>query len=1166
MTGPAGEMPFLDHLEELRMRIIWSLVALAVGIGVGFWVVQHFQLVSLLKIPIAPYLANGGKLTVLSPTEPVMIVFKLSLVVGLVLASPVVFWQVWAFLAPALYGREKRVLVPALFAGAGLFILGGALAWIFVVPKTLEVLFSFQSEAIAPMITYDAYFDFIVQVVVALGISFELPLVMIILAWLGIVTPGWLNRFRRYAVVLACVAGAILSPGTDVLSMIMMTLPLLVLYEVGVAGAVIVNRRKRKRAAASAAVTLLLVFLGASRATAQNPIFQQPSRGLGRDTARVRPSGPIDTARARRAGIPSAPTLTFPEPDSVMRSLMDRPGYTTTHFRSDSARLFATDKRVELEGSVLTDRQGVKLEAGSVQYREDDCTIEASGKPHLFDKEQVLLGEGISYNTCRHRGVIRGAFTNFNEQGTVWFLRGNVASDSSSTRLYAASSEITSCDLPMPHYHFAAREVKWVSNSVIVARPVVLYVRDVPILWLPFIFQDTRPGRHSGILTPQFGLNDIVRTSSTYNRQLTNLGYYWAISDYADATFRVDWYSGRYLQAGVGLNYRILNRFMNGTVNVSRQWQNGGGSANGLHWTHQQAFSLSTSLNFDVNYLSNSTIVRQNALDPLLNTQQITSSLNLTRRYGWGSIALGGNRRQNLSDNSSNTQLPSLTITPKPLDFGRNLTWSPGMSITNDLAKGTSPSKLFFTRPDGQLDSIAQTSSTRVSALNFDTPLRLGSFNWRNSLRVVDNDSTGRQVASFREPDPTTPDPNDSITVNRTVAGGFASSVDWDTGINLPLLFRSSWKLQPTVAIQNSTPLAPFAVRNQNTGGQFVRQGKRPSFSLSVAPTFYRRFGGIGPFAAIRHSISPQILFNYQPAATISPEFAAAIGRPGGIVRTRSDPLQTISLILTQTFEGKSRPRAGDTLGLDARKYRLLSISTSQLSYDFEQAKQPERTGWTTQFLTNSLLSDLLPGFSVSLTHDLWRGVAGTDTAAFSPFLSQASASFALSSRTFRTIGSFFGLLGRREREPGEPDDARLPSYTPQLTRPGSPGQFANTDQIPLSTQGRGFNANVNYSLTRRRPDPNNPQPLTDRGQQSVGLSTIFSPTPFWAVSWQTQYNITDKRFESHVVRLERDLHEWRAAFNFVRNANGNVAFYFSIFLTDLPQLKFDYDQTTLGR
>src|SRR6476620_1153703 len=98
----------------------------------------------------------------------------------------------------------------------------------------------------------------------------------------------------------------------------------------------------------------------------------------------------------------------------------------------------------------------------------------------------------------------------------------------------------------MPHYHFAAREVKWVSNSVIVARPVVLYVRDVPILWLPFIFQDTLPGPHSGILTPQFGLNDIIRTSSSDNRQLTNLRYYWAISDYGGGTSRVAWYSGRY--------------------------------------------------------------------------------------------------------------------------------------------------------------------------------------------------------------------------------------------------------------------------------------------------------------------------------------------------------------------------------------------------------------------------------------------------------------------------------------------------------------------------------------------------------------------------------------------------------------------------------------------
>src|ERR687891_413602 len=209
MTGAAGEMPFLDHLEELRSRILRSLAAVVVGFGIGLWAVQQFQLVSVLKAPIAPYLLDG-KLIVTSPTEPVMIVFKLGFLVGLVLASPVILWQLWAFLAPALYEREKRALVPSLFVGLVLFLTGAVLAYLFVVPQALRVLFSFQSEAISPFITYDA--------------------------WFGFIGPGELHRFRRYAVVCAFIAGAVLSPGADLLSMLMMTTPLLFLYEVGVAG------------------------------------------------------------------------------------------------------------------------------------------------------------------------------------------------------------------------------------------------------------------------------------------------------------------------------------------------------------------------------------------------------------------------------------------------------------------------------------------------------------------------------------------------------------------------------------------------------------------------------------------------------------------------------------------------------------------------------------------------------------------------------------------------------------------------------------------------------------------------------------------------------------------------------------------------------------------
>jgi len=171
MTGSPAEMPFLDHLEELRWRILRSLGAIVVGFGLGLWLVQRFQLVNLLKQPIAPYLTGaGGKLIVTSPTEPVMIVFKLGFVVGLVLASPIILWQLWAFLAPALYSREKRALVPALFAGLVLLLTGAGVAYVFVVPQALRVLFSFQTEAIQPFITYDNYFDFVLQVVLALGL------------------------------------------------------------------------------------------------------------------------------------------------------------------------------------------------------------------------------------------------------------------------------------------------------------------------------------------------------------------------------------------------------------------------------------------------------------------------------------------------------------------------------------------------------------------------------------------------------------------------------------------------------------------------------------------------------------------------------------------------------------------------------------------------------------------------------------------------------------------------------------------------------------------------------------------------------------------------------------------------------------------------------------
>lgn len=1167
MTSPAGEMPFLDHLEELRVRIFKVLAAVVAGVVVGFWVVQRFKIIAILKQPIEPYLPSG-KLTVLSPTEPILIVLKLALVVGLVLASPVIIYQVWAFLSPALYAREKRALIPGLVVGLFLFLVGAAGGFLVIVPAALRILLSIEPDTLQTMITFGFYFSFVTQLSLAMGASFELPLLLMLLTWLGVVTPAKLRRFRRFALVLAALLGALLTPA-DVTSMVILTSILVVLYEVGVLGSVLVAKRRARTTGGPAALLVVGLLMTAGSLSAQvptKPPLVRPPKTARTPTDTVtgaplpQPGQALDTASARRVGLPTGPTRQFAQPDSMVQALLARPGFRVTRYSADTATLFAAERRMLLDGRALTEREGTTLEADHIRYRDAECLLDASGDPRLFDAGSVLVGEGIGYNTCTRRGFVTNALTSFPEGSTVWFLRGNIAQDSSSSRIYAASSEITSCDLPEPHYHFAAREVKWISKNVLVARPAVLYISDVPVLWLPFVFQDTRPGRRSGILVPQFGLNDLVRTSGGYSRQVTNVGYYWAPNDYIDITGRLDWYSDRYLQLGLAGRYRWLNRFANGELAYSNQRESGGASSTSIRWLHQQSFDLTTSVNLSFNYVSNTTITSRNAIDPLLNTQQITSALNLSKRYRWGTVTLGGNRRQSLSDNSTTTQFPAITISPKPLDIASDITWSPSLSFVQNRSSNTPGGTVLIARAGGGLDSLTLTGSSRTTSVSVATPFRIGSFNWQNTLSLNDRKNEGRIVETFRVPDPGSSNPADSLTVSRVTTGDFETGIDWTTGINLPVLLRRTWKLQPVLGIANTTG-GPFLLRNRRTGGDFVSQGKRFALVLNVTPTVFGFLPGFGPLSRIRHSVSPIISYSYSPKATIPEDYARAITPEGQAPRRTSDAAQRLSIGLSQNFEGKTRPAAGDTSDTPAtRKLRLLSIATSPIVYDFEQAKKPGRTGWVTSTLTNTFQTDLLPSFSLSMTHDLWRGAVGTDTAKFDPFLQNVNMGFALSTRTVRSFLGLFGLGSGSAAQDG--DEEPPPSYLAQSGRGlGRTGAF-NTD-MPEGGARRPFSANVNFSLSRVRPLPGATSSVADR--QNLGFSTSFSPTPFWGVSWSTQYNITDKKFESQIVRLERDLHDWRARFEFIRNANGNFAFFFSIYLTSLPDLKFDYDQRTIS-
>jgi sec-independent protein translocase protein TatC len=242
-----AEMPFLDHLEELRWRIIWSLVAVTVGVGIGFYLLTRFDLFLWVEQPILPYLPPGHHLIVTHPADPFRFLMVASLVMGTILALPVILWHIWGFLSPALYRHEKRIVIPVLISATLLFLAGCALSWFFILPMTLRLFTSIQSKALDPMFSFEEYSGFAISMTLAMGAVFELPIAILGLSALGLVTPALLNRFRRYAIILAMVVAAFITPGQDPFSLMALTIPLYLLYEVSVGASALVQRRRQRR-------------------------------------------------------------------------------------------------------------------------------------------------------------------------------------------------------------------------------------------------------------------------------------------------------------------------------------------------------------------------------------------------------------------------------------------------------------------------------------------------------------------------------------------------------------------------------------------------------------------------------------------------------------------------------------------------------------------------------------------------------------------------------------------------------------------------------------------------------------------------------------------------------------------------------------------------------
>lgn len=222
----------LEHLEELRRRILWTVAALVVGTVVGFFLVTRFHALELLIRPVQPYLRDG-KLNYLNPADPFMVTLRLAVTAGFLVALPVALYHVWAFVSPILVESEKRTVLPALFFSVALFLAGAALAYFGVLPITLQFFATFEQGTLQQNLTISKFMAYLMKLVLGFGLAFETPVIMLVLGAVGIVTSEMLVRVRRFAIVIIFVLSAFLTP-PDVFSQMLMAVPLLLLYEISI--------------------------------------------------------------------------------------------------------------------------------------------------------------------------------------------------------------------------------------------------------------------------------------------------------------------------------------------------------------------------------------------------------------------------------------------------------------------------------------------------------------------------------------------------------------------------------------------------------------------------------------------------------------------------------------------------------------------------------------------------------------------------------------------------------------------------------------------------------------------------------------------------------------------------------------------------------------------
>src|SRR6266436_1501890 len=247
-----GQMTFFEHLVELRKRLIHSLIAIGIGAFIGVYIAKYVIVYVTRPMMAALKAANlTQQLVYTHPAGGFNLILTLGIYIGIVLASPVVLYQIWLFVAPALYKHERSAITGFLVSTVFLFLAGIAFGYFVTLPYILKFLVSFQGPVV-PMISINEYFDLTLLVLMGLGLVFELPILVFFLSVFGIVTPKFLWKNIRYAILIIAIVAAVITPTPDAMTMLIFMAPMIGLYFIGIAVSAMVVRKKERELAAAA--------------------------------------------------------------------------------------------------------------------------------------------------------------------------------------------------------------------------------------------------------------------------------------------------------------------------------------------------------------------------------------------------------------------------------------------------------------------------------------------------------------------------------------------------------------------------------------------------------------------------------------------------------------------------------------------------------------------------------------------------------------------------------------------------------------------------------------------------------------------------------------------------------------------------------------------------